>query len=130
MPPRVKKTELIDALNKAHGMITGAAEILNVSRKTVHAYLLKWPDAREAIDRWKVRRKDRAEYKLDEAIERGEPWAIQFVLKNALDREYSDRVSVSGGEPLKVIIEYANGEDIFTSPAPSASGDDTIADAV
>jgi hypothetical protein len=50
---------------------------------------------RHVVEHWRKRRKDRAEYKLDEAIERGEAWAVMFTLKNAHDREYNDRVQVT-----------------------------------
>jgi hypothetical protein len=99
--PKLTQDQVFEALNQAHGMKTGAAEILKVSFKTIERYVAKSEKAQDEIARWHVRRKDRAEYKLDEAIERGESWAIMFALKNAHDREYSDRVDVTtGGKPI------------------------------
>ena len=40
---------------------------------------------------WGRRRKDSAEFKLDTAIAKGEPWAVMFTLKNAPDRDYSGK---------------------------------------
>src|SRR5574343_780124 len=87
--------QVIEALKNAHGLKTGAAELLGVSFPTIERYIARSQAAQDEIARWSKRRKDRAEYKLDEAIERGESWAIMFTLKNAKDREYSDRVDVT-----------------------------------
>lgn len=107
---KVTKAMIIEQLSQAHGLKTGAAELLAVSFNTVDKYCNKYPEAQAVVDHWKRRRKDRAEYKLDEAIERGESWAIMFTLKNAHDREYSERVEHSGEMTQKVIIEYADEE--------------------
>ena len=84
--------QVVNALRTAHGLKTGAAELLAIKFDTIERYIQRSPDALDIVDHWRKRRKDRAEYKLDEAIERGESWAIMFTLKNAKDREYSDRV--------------------------------------
>ena len=100
---KAKKEDILDALRNAHGLKTGAAELLGLgSWNTIDKYCAKYKEAQEIVDHWKKRRKDRAEYKLDEAIERGESWAIMFTLKNAQDREYSDRVDITtGGDKIK-----------------------------
>lgn len=84
--------QVVNALRTAHGLKTGAAELLAIKFDTIERYIQRSPEALDIVDHWRKRRKDRAEYKLDEAIERGEAWAIMFTLKNAKDREYSDRV--------------------------------------
>jgi hypothetical protein len=119
---KVKQADVIEAIQKAHGQKTGVCELLDISRPTLDRYLLL-PAVAEAFEFAKIRRKDRAEYKLDEAIERGEAWAIQFALKNAKDREYSDRVDVNQTGDMRVIIEYADNQDSVTPPAPSADTD-------
>ncbi len=95
MARKLKLTEeqVVNALRQAHGLKTGAAEMLAVKFDTLEKYIARSTDAQEVVDHWRKRRKDRAEYKLDEAIERGEAWAIMFCLKNAKDREYNDRIS-------------------------------------
>jgi len=107
-PKKLKPQEVIDALKQAHGMKTGAAEILGVSFPTIERYIAESENAREIIEHWRIRRKDRAEYKLDEAIERGEQWAVMFTLKNAKDREYSDRVDLKQDGTLTIKIVKAS----------------------
>jgi hypothetical protein len=100
-PQKYKIADVISALRNSHGLKTGAAEILGCSFPTIDKYCNDSPEAQSVVDHWKKRRKDRAEYKLDEAIEGGEPWAVMFTLKNARDREYSERVEVGG----QVVVE-------------------------
>jgi hypothetical protein len=120
-PKKLKEIEVVEALRQSHGLKTGAAEILGVAYNTLDAYARESETARETIEHWRIRRKDRAEYKLDEAIERGESWAIMFTLKNAKDKEYSDRVDVSQSGITKVVIEYADGNN---NPAETTPGTD------
>jgi hypothetical protein len=101
-PKKLKPEEVVEALKQSHGLKTGAAEILGVAYNTLDAYSRESDEAQAIVNHYRIRRKDRAEYKLDEAIERGESWAVMFTLKNAKDREYSDKIDItSGGEPLK-----------------------------
>ena len=108
-PKKLKDAEVVEALRQSHGLKTGAAEILGVHFTTIERYIAESEAARDVVEHWRIRRKDRAEYKLDEAIERGESWAIMFTLKNAKDKEYSDRVEVDNKGTQKVVIEYADG---------------------
>ena len=104
---RYTKEEIREALKSAHGLKTGACEILACNFDTIQRYIAADAEAEAIVEHWRKRRKDRAEYKLDEAIERGESWAIMFTLKNAKDREYSDRVDVtSGGEKIEIEVTY------------------------
>lgn len=89
---KLTNEQVVNALRNSHGLKTGAAELLAVKFDTLEKYIQRSAEAQDIVDHWRKRRKDRAEYKLDEAIERGESWAIMFCLKNAKDREYSDRM--------------------------------------
>ena len=110
--PKLTAEQVIDALKKSHGLKTGAAEILGVKFDTLQKYITRSKEAQELVEFWRIRRKDRAEYKLDEAIERGENWAIMFTLKNAADREYRDRVDVtSDGKVIEFVIKAASVPD-------------------
>jgi hypothetical protein len=112
---KVPQKEIIEALQRSHGLKTGAAEFLGVSFPTIDSYCNKYPKAQAVVDHWHKRRRDRAEYKLDEAIEAGEGWAIMFTLKNARDREYNERVDMnqSGEIIFKVVRD--------TKPIPDPS---------
>jgi len=108
---KYKKGEIVTALKNAHGLKTGACEILGCDYKTLMRYVERDAEAQEVIEHWRNRRLDRAEYKLDEAIERGEAWAIAMVLKDSKrgkERGYGNSMDVtSGGNAItKIEIEY------------------------
>jgi len=106
---KLTEEQVVNALRQAHGLKTGAAELLAVKFDTLEKYVQASAEAQEIVDHWRKRRKDRAEFKLDEAIERGESWAIMFCLKNAKDREYSDRVD----HTLDVTLEVEGLEAVL-----------------
>lgn len=128
-PQKFTKSQIVEALTNAHGLKTGAAELLAVSYNTVDKYCQRYPEAQAVVDHWRKRRKDRAEYKLDEAIERGESWAVMFTLKNARDREYSDRLTLGTDKDIDAAIERelarlaAGSQAEIVGPVGSASDD-------
>lgn len=113
--------QVIQALRDAHGLKTGACEILGCNFDTLQRYVEELPEAQEVVMHWRRRRVDRAEYKLDEAIERGEAWAIALTLKGHKDgrqRGYGDNPIVQNID-LALLSEdqltrLANGEDLVT----------------
>lgn len=128
-PHKYTKEQIVEALQKSHGLKTGAAELLGASFTSIDKYCARYPDAQAIVDHWRRRRKDRAEYKLDEAIERGESWAIMFTLKNARDREYNERVTlVTDGDIDSAIADelarLAGGRQEKDVRAPADDGSD------
>lgn len=116
---------MTEALQKAHGLKTGAAEILACDFITVDRYCKRYPACQAVVDHWRKRRVDRAEYKLDEAIERGEAWAIALTLKTTgKDRGYVERTEQTGadGGPARVelIVKYADDQPNADAPAPAS----------
>jgi hypothetical protein len=74
--------QVIEALGAAGGVILGAAAKLNCDRHTVERYRDTYPVVAEAIRVIKENRKDMAELKLLEAVDRGEGWAVRCYLEN------------------------------------------------
>jgi hypothetical protein len=97
IPPQT----VIEAIRAAHGMKTGICDILGITRPTLDSYIRNSAAIREAFEFQKIRRYDRAEYKLDEAIERGESWAVMFALKSAPERGYNEKGLALGGNVTK-----------------------------
>lgn len=113
---KVSKKKIMEAVVNSHGLKVATCELLGIARPTLDRYIAADPEIEEAIFSQRVRWKDRAEYKLHEAIERGESWAIMFTLKNAKDREYSDRMDITSGERP---IEFDYAKFINTAPRPT-----------
>jgi len=105
---KVTQEQLIEAIRATGGKTTGICEMLKITRPTLARYLERWEDAREAVEFAQTRLIDRAEYRLGEAVERGEAWAIALVLKDSKrgkERGYGNSVDVtSGGNALTVQI--------------------------
>lgn len=110
---KIPKEKLLEAIATAHGLKTGICEMLGISRPTLDRYLLD-PKIAEAFEFAKERDIDRAEYKLMEAVERGEGWAIQLKLKDSKrgkERGYGNSLDVtSGGEALNIKIIKASDD--------------------
>jgi hypothetical protein len=105
--PPTKRTiaRVLKAIEEARGFKTFAADRLKVKYDTLQRFLVEQKDIFEPIlEYWREKRIDRAELKLDVAIENGEPWAIGMTLKAARSRQYGDRLTLEGDEakPLTV----------------------------
>jgi len=100
---KITDEQLLEAIKATGGKWTGICEMLGISRPTLARYA-KRPLIAEAMEFARERVFDRAEYKLAEAIERGEAWAIQLALKDhkrGKERGYGNSVDVT-----------TNGKDI------------------
>jgi hypothetical protein len=90
--PKYKAETMAAALAESKGLVSVTARRLGCSPTTVRAYIQRYPtvalvvkDSRESIT-------DLAETRLWAAIDRGEPWAVQFWLRTqARERGYSER---------------------------------------
>jgi hypothetical protein len=84
------------ALQKAKGLVTLAASELHADYKTVRRMV----NESKTLQRIQAEAKDQvgdiAEGRLFEAINRGEPWAIQFYLRTQMQhRGYNDRYDLA-----------------------------------
>lgn len=72
---------LIKAIYAARGNITNTAKLIGLSRCHLSTRINSSPELVKAVEEAKEIRLDIAESKLDEAVEKGEGWAICFILK-------------------------------------------------
>lgn len=95
-----------EALIKSHGLKTPAADLLGVAFTTLERYVVASTTLQDLVRAMRHKRTDRAKLKLDEAIERGESWAVMFTLKNKVDPDaefVGDRIDLTtGGEKITV----------------------------
>jgi hypothetical protein len=102
---RLSVEQVADALRESRGLVSIAARRLGTSRANVYKYRDRHPAVRQALDDARDERVDLAESKLDEAIERGDPWAVSLTLRTiGRGRGYGDRVehTGAGGQPIRV----------------------------
>lgn len=75
------KDELAQALIDHHGLVSVAAKALGAHRDTVYKAMKRWPTLQLVRAAAAEDVNDVAEQRLFQAIERGDPWAVQFYLK-------------------------------------------------
>jgi hypothetical protein len=93
------------ALRRHRGLQAYAARDLGVTQQAVSDRIRRSPRLQQAVAESREIRLDTAEYKLDQAIEAGEAWAICFFLKTqGKSRGYVERQEHSGpdGGPVDV----------------------------
>ena len=73
------------ALENARGLKTLAADALGVSFPTIERYIKASIMLQDTVTTARRKRTEMAKSKLDEAIMKGEGWAIMFTLKNKVD---------------------------------------------
>lgn len=87
--------EIIRAIEGSGGIISTVAERLQCDRSTVYRHRDRYPSVRRALEDERARILDRAERKLEEAVEAGNLTAIIFTLKTlGKERGYVERVQV------------------------------------
>ena len=69
------------ALRDANGMVAAAARQLGCDRKVIYRYLKEHDSVRDAREEAAEYGLDLAQNKLRQAVEAGEPWAIQLTLR-------------------------------------------------
>jgi hypothetical protein len=111
--------EVVSALEQSHGLITIAAASLGCSRATIHNYARRYPTVAETLY-WQRRELcDIAMHSLWQAVERGEPWSILFVLRTfGADRGYGDEPQTVSGGPLVIETVAQRGPVIFQVVRP------------
>ena len=115
---QIKLEDVKQTLIETRGLITMAARRLGCSRSTIYNYLNEHEELRETLEEARQLQVDMAESKLFDAVDRGEPWAVNTVLKTlGRDRGYGERVEITGagGGALKVEAALASLEE--KSPA-------------
>lgn len=104
---RHTKEEYIRALVEARGLVTVAADRLQVTPWAVYKYMDNHPDVKRAQVEAQERLKDFAEAKLYQQISEGNTTATIFFLKTqARNRGYVEKVETGG--TINVVFEYAD----------------------
>ena len=93
---RFTPAQIISALTQTRGMVTLAAERLVCDAETIYNYAKRYPAVAAELKNQRERTTDIAEMKLCDAIDAGEPWAIQYYLRTqGRGRGYGEKQDVN-----------------------------------
>lgn len=124
----VGRKEVAEALIKARGLQTVAAEMLGCSWLTVRNYVQRYPECAEAIQLANTALGDFAETKLVDNITAGDQRAIEFYLKaKQKDRGYTDKTQVevtgASGGPVRLEVNgFLDALAVAEAGTAAASG--------
>jgi hypothetical protein len=108
-PPRTYTNErMLAALAQTRGLVCLAAKELGCKADTIRERAARSPEVAAAIRDHRAERVDRAESKLDLALDAGEAWAVSLVLCTlGKDRGYVKETRVAGhdGGPVEVVVK-------------------------
>jgi len=94
------------ALEASKGNIAVAARNLGFNRANIYKFLQRNPELYEMVEDARETRIDNAEDKLGEAVERGEAWAVCFLLKTlGRNRGYVERLESDNRGTVEVIVK-------------------------
>lgn len=109
---------MIDALRRTKGMVYLAAEVLGCHHQTVYNYIAKHPTVKAAFDAESGKILDIGEMKLYEAVLKGDPWGVQFLLKTkGKQRGYVERTEQQqellgkDGGPLAIEVQLTSAKE-------------------
>jgi len=93
---QISVAAMVDALTAHHGVVSRAARALGCSPRTIHAYMAKHEEVRNARTEAREELKDICEVSIFKAMAAGEAWACCFFAKTQMrDRGYIERQEVS-----------------------------------
>ena len=116
-PGRVERytvAQIAEVLQKSRGMIAVSARLLNCQRNTVYGYIKRHKRLQRLIEDERELFVDKAELKLQEAVQQGEGWAVCFALKClGKPRGYVERVEYTGadGRPVEFTFQIQRPTD-------------------
>ena len=113
---KVSDKQMVEALRATHGEIGEAAARLGCHRHTISNRVKTSRAVREALEETREILLDKAETRLGEAIDRGEPWAIRYFLDNrGAARGYgrTPTVTVTGGVAVSPRLDESVGAEIL-----------------
>jgi hypothetical protein len=119
------------ALKQSNGRMTDAARRLGCPAQRVYEYLKRFPALVEIRDECREALIDKAEDKLEQAVDAGNMGAVYFTLSTlGKNRGFTQRTEVAGpdGGPLKIVFEFQN--DWRTSGKPVAYAEGEVVDAI
>lgn len=116
--PLFTPEQVCEALLASSGLVSFAAKRLRCDRRTVETYINKYPECAQAKIDARENLGDLAESKLEQAIKKGQPWALNMYLKTIhKGRGYVERSEVTdpNAKPVEVRVTRVQSRDTNSS---------------
>lgn len=118
---KYSQARIVEALRVSRGMIATAARLLGCARQTIYDAIVRHPEINAVVAGERELLLDQAELKLQEAIDRGEAWAVKFfLLTQGQARGYIERPRADPADKqVRVVIfrDFGNGPSAEASKA-------------
>ena len=104
--------QVVAAITQSRGLVSYTAQLLGCEEQTVRNYVKRYASVKDALDAARNRIVDLGELRLFQAVDAGEAWAVQYLLRSlGRDRGYGDRIDVTADitvqkEPQSLVIDY------------------------
>jgi hypothetical protein len=139
--PRFTTEQVATAITETRGLISYAAQRLACDQQTIRNYIRRHQTVRDALEEARGQIVDLGELRLFQAVDAGESWAVQFLLRTVgRDRGYGDRIDLKADivqttkEPQSLLIDYEEYNRAYreamgiVDDIASEEGDDGAAD--
>lgn len=114
---RYTVNDIKEALIKANGFYSKAAESLGCSINTIQNYINRYPDIAQTTKDIRHKRDDFVETMFMKGIQEGNPTLIIFYLKTQMrDRGYSEKESSSSDNSITITHKFAGSLDNKDEP--------------
>ena len=121
MAKGITKKQYKEAIMRAAGNMSAAAQMLSVSRQAVRLQVEKHPDLKQSVEEARETLIDMAESKLTKAVKDGDMTAIIFTLKTqGKHRGWVERHEIGLDKDTEILVNYKRTEE---EPAGSNDND-------
>lgn len=111
----ISNAKIIEALKKTHGNFALSARMLQCSRTTIWNRVNKSPELQKIVEEEREGVIDVAEGMLNQAVLKGEPWAITFTLKGiGKARGHNEKIEqeVTGKDGGPLLFAHMSDEEV------------------
>jgi len=109
--PPYSKQVVINAIKECGGFYTYVAKYLGCSSPTAKIYVNKWPETKELFLMSQFTINDKAIKKFESAIDNGEQWAIDRILKRmpeeGLSPDQKEEIHDNSSQAIDMMKEFA-----------------------
>lgn len=103
------KQQLLEALEKTHGIVKHACDMVGLSQKTFYDYCKADPEFKKAVTNYDEQQINFVESKLFENISAGDKASIMFYMRyKGRKRGYTDQIDVNVSGSIEIVTKWGD----------------------